>query len=159
MHYMCTLSHKPSVMGVALYIYVEYYVIFYETCIICADYCIICGISWSFTFGRPYRGDIKRNDPQRKLTLPPPLLPSRRIPAGFLGYAVNMIDVDVHQLNTRTAAGYGLRETLFYRLFGETQVYDTREHMRRANACINHGALSLDGGIMRDNGIILLGDQ
>lgn len=91
--------------------------------------------------------------------MPKPLLPSGKTPAGFLGYAVNMIHLDVQHLNTRTSAGYGLRETLFYRLFGETQVYDTREHLRQANACIKHGALSLDGGIMKDNGIIFLGDQ
>lgn len=75
-----------------------------------------------------------------------------------MGYAVNMISLDMHCLNTRTAAGYGLRETLFYRLFGKVQVYQTREHMRLAKTCIKHGAISLDGGIMRENGIILLGD-
>ncbi|XP_020262227.1 protein DEFECTIVE IN MERISTEM SILENCING 3-like [Asparagus officinalis] len=107
----------------------------------------------------PYKGGLKKNDPQRKLALPNPLLPSQGIPAGFLGYAVNMIELDVHHLNTRTARGYGLRETLFYRLLGEAQVYETREHMRMAAGCIKHGALSLDGGIMKDNGVIFLGDH
>ncbi|ONK71070.1 uncharacterized protein A4U43_C04F4410 [Asparagus officinalis] len=108
---------------------------------------------------KPYKGGLKKNDPQRKLALPNPLLPSQGIPAGFLGYAVNMIELDVHHLNTRTARGYGLRETLFYRLLGEAQVYETREHMRMAAGCIKHGALSLDGGIMKDNGVIFLGDH
>nr|XP_010915961.1 structural maintenance of chromosomes flexible hinge domain-containing protein GMI1 [Elaeis guineensis] len=107
---------------------------------------------------RPYKGEIINNDPQRWLALPDPLLQSGETPAGFIGYAVNMINLDIQCLNTRTAKGYGLRETLFYRLFGKLQVYQTREHMRVAKTCIKHGAISLDGGIMRENGIILLGD-
>ncbi|XP_026658564.2 structural maintenance of chromosomes flexible hinge domain-containing protein GMI1 isoform X2 [Phoenix dactylifera] len=106
----------------------------------------------------PYKGEIINNDPQRWLALPDPLLQSGETPAGFKGYAVNMINLDIDHLNTRTAAGYGLRETLFYRLFGKLQVYQTREHMKVAKTCIKHGAISLDGGIMRENGIILLGD-
>lgn len=70
---------------------------------------------------------------------------------------MNMIDIDVDYLNTRTESGYGLRETLFYRLFGETQVYETREDMRRATSSIKDGAVSLDGGILRGNGVMSLG--
>lgn len=75
-----------------------------------------------------------------------------------MGYAVNMINIDAHHLkNTRTAANHGLRETLFYSLFGEVQVYETRKHMEVARAYINHGAVSLDGGILKPNGFVSLG--
>lgn len=107
---------------------------------------------------RPYRGALIKNGPQKLLALPNPLLPSGKVPDGFLGYAVNMINLDNHHINTEAAADHRLRETLFYRLFGEVQVYETREQMKQAKACIKHGAVSLDGGIMKDNGILLLGD-
>ncbi|KAK3421236.1 hypothetical protein EUGRSUZ_H05027 [Eucalyptus grandis] len=97
----------------------------------------------------PYRGEIEGCDPQRKLAFPHPTLPSGEIPPGFMGYAVNMVDIDFDHLATRTTEGLGLRETLFYRLFGKLQVYDTREHMKQASVCIDHGAVSLDGGIIR----------
>ncbi|KAJ4954884.1 hypothetical protein NE237_011667 [Protea cynaroides] len=106
---------------------------------------------------RPYTGKFKGKNPQRKLALPDPVLPTGGIPRGFIGYAVNMINPDIHYFNIRTAAGNGLRETLFYLLFGELQVYETRTDMRRAHSCIKHGAISLDGGIMKSDGIISLG--
>ncbi|GLT63657.1 hypothetical protein SLA2020_362030 [Shorea laevis] len=102
---------------------------------------------------RPYSGQFKDAGPQRKLALPDPLLPTGNTPAGFMGYAVNMIDPDLET----SAAGHPLRETLFYRLFGELQVYDTREHIKEALAYIKHSAVSLDGGILRENGAISLG--
>ncbi|KAL3729260.1 hypothetical protein ACJRO7_026371 [Eucalyptus globulus] len=105
----------------------------------------------------PYRGEIEGCDPQRKLAFPHPTLPSGEIPPGFMGYAVNMVDIDFDHLATRTTEGLGLRETLFYRLFGKLQVYDTREHMKQASVCIDHGAVSLDGGIIREDGLISLG--
>ncbi|XP_042487826.1 structural maintenance of chromosomes flexible hinge domain-containing protein GMI1 isoform X2 [Macadamia integrifolia] len=106
---------------------------------------------------RPYTGKFEGKNPQRKLALPDPLLPTGEIPRGFLGYAVNMINPDIHYLHIRTTAGHGLRETLFYLLFGELQVFETRADMQRAYSCIKHGAISLDGGIMKRNGIISLG--
>ncbi|KAK1320484.1 hypothetical protein QJS10_CPA03g00894 [Acorus calamus] len=107
---------------------------------------------------RPYTGRLEDSNQSRKLALPHPCLPCGKPPPGFTGYAVNMINLDVHHLNTRTAAGHGLRETLYYRLFGDLQVYETRAHMKEADACIKqHGAVSLDGGIKRGNGIIFLG--
>ncbi|XP_010267594.1 PREDICTED: uncharacterized protein LOC104604778 isoform X2 [Nelumbo nucifera] len=106
---------------------------------------------------RPYSGKFVANDPQRKLALSEPLLPSGNIAPGFLGYAVNMINLDIHHLKTRTAKGHGLRETLFYLLFGELHVYDTRDHMIHARAYAKHGAVSLDGGIMKGSGVISLG--
>ncbi|XP_039016279.1 structural maintenance of chromosomes flexible hinge domain-containing protein GMI1-like [Hibiscus syriacus] len=104
---------------------------------------------------RPYLGGVEFNDPQRKLVLPDPSLRFGHCPPGFIGYAVNMINLD--NPNYRTDFGHGLRETLFYRLFGKVQVYDTREHMKKARDCIKHGAVSLDGGILRKNGLISLG--
>lgn len=106
-------------------------------------------------FGRPYTGEFE--GPQRKLALPYPTFSSGNVPTGFIGYAVNMIDLDVGHLHTKTAAGHGLRETLFYSLLGEVQVYETAGCMLEARQCIKHGAVSLDGGILKDNGVISLG--
>ncbi|XP_077226812.1 gamma-irradiation and mitomycin c induced 1 [Tasmannia lanceolata] len=108
---------------------------------------------------RPFSGGFKGNDPQRILALPDPLLPSRKLPPGYLGYAVNMINLDMHHLHTRTITGHGLRETLFYLLFGELQVYQTRAQMKQASSYIKSGAISLDGGIQRGNGVISLGHR
>ncbi|CAK7324185.1 unnamed protein product [Dovyalis caffra] len=108
---------------------------------------------------RPYTGELESGDPQRKLMLPDPKLPCGNVPSGFIGYAANMIRLDNQHMNIRTASGHGLRETLFYRLFGELQVYDTKKHMNEARACFKHGAVSLDGEIIRanENGITSLG--
>ncbi|XP_057951572.1 structural maintenance of chromosomes flexible hinge domain-containing protein GMI1 isoform X2 [Malania oleifera] len=106
---------------------------------------------------RPYNGEIKGNDPQRKLLLTDPTHPTGKTPPGFLGYAVNMINLDIRHVHTTTSAGHGLRETLFYCLLGELQVYETREDMKQSRAIIRHGAVSLDGGIMRQNGVVSLG--
>ncbi|KAF9592428.1 hypothetical protein IFM89_014918 [Coptis chinensis] len=108
--------------------------------------------------GSPYTGKIERNDLQGKLALPNPLLQAERTPPGFLGYAVNMINLEAPHFHTRTAKGYGLRETLFYLLFGQLQVYETREYMIGARSSINRGAVSLDGGIIKPNGVLSLGD-
>lgn len=104
---------------------------------------------------RPYTGEFE--GPQRKLALPYPTFSSGNVPTGFIGYAVNMIDLDVGHLHTKTAAGHGLRETLFYSLLGEVQVYETAGCMLEARQCIKNGAVSLDGGILKDNGVISLG--
>ncbi|XP_074380621.1 structural maintenance of chromosomes flexible hinge domain-containing protein GMI1-like isoform X2 [Apium graveolens] len=108
---------------------------------------------------RPYEGDYNRGDPQRMLLLPNPTLPNGNSPPGFIGFAVNMIYLDANHLYTRTSGGKGLRETLFYHLLGEVQVYKTRETMKKSleKSCIQHGAVSLDGGIIRGNGVISLG--
>ncbi|XP_028806664.1 structural maintenance of chromosomes flexible hinge domain-containing protein GMI1 [Neltuma alba] len=106
---------------------------------------------------RPYNGCCQGHDPQRKLTLPDPTLPNGCVPAGFLGYAVNMIELDDHYLQIRTAAGHGLRETVLFSLFRKLQVYETREYMMAARACLEDGAVSLDGGIIKESGLISLG--
>lgn len=107
-------------------------------------------------FSSPYEGQIEEND-QRRLKLPYPVSLDGHVPDGFIGHAVNMIDIETCAVDIRTAEGYGLRETLFYNLFGELQVYDTREHMKEASACIKHGAISLDGGIFKQKGMLSLG--
>ncbi|RHN76722.1 hypothetical protein MtrunA17_Chr1g0146991 [Medicago truncatula] len=104
---------------------------------------------------RPYRGNLQ-NDSQRKLALPDPKL-SNRTPEGFMGYAVNMIELNTHHLQARTASGHGLRETVLFSLFKKLHVYKTSESMMAAIECIENGAVSLDGGIIRENGTLSLG--
>nr|GLL20039.1 hypothetical protein DM860_016599 [Ipomoea trifida] len=102
---------------------------------------------------RPYTGELSI-DPQRMLAMVKPALPNGESPPGFLGYAVNMIHISAKHLQFRTASGHGLRETLFYRLLGELQVYANRDCMSRASSYFNnHPAVSLDGVIMRGNGV------
>ncbi|OIW07390.1 hypothetical protein TanjilG_10225 [Lupinus angustifolius] len=106
---------------------------------------------------RPYTGCFQENDPQRKLALPDPILTNGKTPAGFIGYAVNMVELDTNHLQIRTDSGHGLRETVLFRIFGKLQVYETRESMLAACACIEDCAVSLDGGILRENGLLSLG--
>lgn len=110
-------------------------------------------------FHRPYAGKFVAEDPQKRLALLKPKLPSGECPTGFLGFAVNMIDVDYMNLSCLTPAGHGLRETLFYSLFSRLQVYRTRADMQRAAPCISDGALSLDGGMMKSAGVFRLGSR
>lgn len=108
---------------------------------------------------RPYPGKYVVDDPQRKLDILNPRLPNGECPAGFLGFAANMINVDNSNLFGVTSSGYGLRETLFYNLFSRLQVYKTRAEMIQALPCISDGALSLDGGIVRSCGVFSLGNR
>ena len=68
-----------------------------------------------------------------------------------------MINLSAENLEIITSSGHGLRETLFYRLFGELQVYETRNDMRQAMPHLRNGAISLDGGIIKGDGMLLLG--
>ncbi|XP_049394514.1 protein DEFECTIVE IN MERISTEM SILENCING 3-like [Solanum stenotomum] len=102
---------------------------------------------------RPSKRGVS-SDRQRELAIPHPTLSNRETPPGFLGYAVNMIFLPAEYLQFRTASGHGLRETLFYRLLGKLQVYKSREHLYMASSCIEEGAVSLDGGMMRGNGVV-----
>ncbi|CAI8605727.1 unnamed protein product [Vicia faba] len=111
----------------------------------------------SFDDIRPHNGSWHDNDSQRKLFLPDPKMPNGRTPVGFMGYAVNMIDLDTHHLQIKTTSGYGLRETVLFSLFKKLHVYKTRENMVDALPCIEEGAVSLDGGIIRENGTLSLG--
>lgn len=99
------------------------------------------------------------DDSQRKLDILNPRLPNGECPAGFIGFAVNMINIDSRNLFCLTPSGYGLRETLFYNLFSRLQVYKTRAEMIRALPCISDGALSLDGGMIRRCGVFSLGNR
>lgn len=119
---------------------------------------MICTTSCSRYVFRPFVGEFVPNDPQRRLDILKPRLPSGELPRGFLGYAVNMIHVE-HSLSYLTADGDGLRETLFYHLFSNLQVYETREEMMQALPFITDGALSLDGGIVRGTGVFSLGSR
>ncbi|XP_042033848.1 structural maintenance of chromosomes flexible hinge domain-containing protein GMI1-like isoform X2 [Salvia splendens] len=84
-------------------------------------------------------------------------LPNRSAPHGFLGYAVDLINIEPDRLHWRTTSGHGLRETLFHRLFGKLQVYKDRDCMMAAAQSCIEGAVSLDGGILRGNGLLSLG--
>ncbi|XP_076917038.1 protein DEFECTIVE IN MERISTEM SILENCING 3-like [Bidens hawaiensis] len=106
---------------------------------------------------RPYVGEFMPDDPQRRLALLKPNLPSGETPKGFVGFAVNMIHLDTAQLSSLTSDGHGLRETLFYNIFSKLQVYDTRAHMLQALPFLSHGAISLDGGLVRSNGVLVFG--
>uniref|UniRef100_A0A7N1A681 Uncharacterized protein n=1 Tax=Kalanchoe fedtschenkoi TaxID=63787 RepID=A0A7N1A681_KALFE len=108
---------------------------------------------------RPYIGEFVRNDPQKRLDLEKPRLPNGECPAGFLGYAVNMIAIESTYLYYLTSGGFGLRETLFYQLFSRLQVYKTRSEMLIALPCISDGAVSLDGGIIKTTGVFSLGKK
>ncbi|CAA0813022.1 gamma-irradiation and mitomycin c induced 1 [Striga hermonthica] len=96
--------------------------------------------------------------PQNLLSMQLPKLPTGDVPQGFLGYAVNMITVETSHLQWRSKSGRGLRETLFYRLFGELQVYKDRDCMMKARSCIKDGAVSMDGSIIKGNGLVSLGN-
>lgn len=108
---------------------------------------------------RPYVGDFMSDDPQKRLDLLKPRLPNGECPSGFLGFAVNMINVESSNLYCVVSSGYGLRETLFYHLFSRLQVYKTRADMLLALPCISDGALSLDGGMIRATGLFSLGNR
>lgn len=97
-----------------------------------------------------------RNSPQKELNLTWPF-PHVKRPKGFKGFAVNMINLSDENLNITTKGGHGLRETLFYSLFGELQVYESRDDMFRAKDYLNGGAISLDGGVIKGKGKFLLG--
>ncbi|KAM0939565.1 hypothetical protein DsansV1_C20g0164781 [Dioscorea sansibarensis] len=106
---------------------------------------------------RAYPGGFLAGDPQKRLDFPKPRLPDGKCPPGFLGFAVNMIDLDDDHLSCLTSNGHGLRETLFYSLFSCLQVYRSRAEMEFAMPCISEGAISLDGGMIKTNGLFYLG--
>ncbi|KAF6142107.1 hypothetical protein GIB67_037025 [Kingdonia uniflora] len=54
-----------------------------------------------------------------------------------------------------TINGHGLWETHFYSLFSCVQVYKTRSEMQLALPCISKGDLSLDGRMVRSNGLFV----
>ncbi|KAG6513045.1 hypothetical protein ZIOFF_023352 [Zingiber officinale] len=96
---------------------------------------------------------------QRRLALLKPRLANGETPPEFIGFAVNMTDLDRMHLAYITPNGLGLRVTLFYSLFSLLQVYKTRSGMQCAMPYISDGAISLDGDIMKNNGVFYLGDR
>ncbi|KNA17555.1 hypothetical protein SOVF_078860 [Spinacia oleracea] len=110
---------------------------------------------------RAFPGEVLEHDHQRRFDVRDPTLPDGTTPPGFLGYAVNMIDISVDHIHVKTVAGRGLRETLFYYLFRDLQVYETKEHMKRAFGYIPNSAISLDGGIInkKDTPTVSLGSM
>ncbi|WZZ01082.1 hypothetical protein YC2023_073410 [Brassica napus] len=106
----------------------------------------------------PWTGGLVENDPQRKLAMDDPKLPDGDPIPGFIGYAVNMIYLAEKELNIKTYKGHGLRETLFYGVFGKLQVYETQTQVEEALLHISgDGAVSLDGFIAKGNEFICSG--
>nr|GMD53717.1 protein DEFECTIVE IN MERISTEM SILENCING 3-like isoform X2 [Ipomoea batatas] len=126
---------------------------------------LVLSLSLSLSLSDAVSDDDRRretppvDDPEKRLDLQKPRLPSGETPPGFLGFAVNMIDVDGKNLYCVTSSGCGLRETLFYSLFSSLQVYKTRAEMLMAMPCISNGAVSLDGGMIKSTGIYSLGNR
>ncbi|XP_024006711.1 uncharacterized protein LOC18011562 isoform X2 [Eutrema salsugineum] len=107
---------------------------------------------------RPWSSGLVENDHQRKLAMVNPCHPNGDPIPGFVGYAVNMIELASEELNIQTKSGHGLRETLFYGLFGDLQVYETVKDLEAALPYINSGnAVSLDGWISKENGYLYSG--
>ncbi|CAH2044292.1 unnamed protein product [Thlaspi arvense] len=107
---------------------------------------------------RPWTDKFMEIDPQMKLAMDDPKLPDGDPIPGFKGYAVNMIELAPEELFLKTYDGRGLRETLFYGLFGKLQVYETQRHVEEALPHLSgYGAVSLDGFIAKGNGFIYSG--
>ncbi|KAM3381798.1 protein DEFECTIVE IN MERISTEM SILENCING 3 isoform X3 [Capsicum galapagoense] len=107
----------------------------------------------------PYAGEFIADDPEKRLSIKKPRYLNDEVPSGFLGFAVNMINIDSANLYCITSTGHGLRETLFYKLFSRLQVYKTRADMLQALPVITDGAVSLDGGIIKSDGVSFLGER
>ncbi|KAG8634322.1 hypothetical protein MANES_17G027400v8 [Manihot esculenta] len=108
---------------------------------------------------RPFSGEFVADNPQRRLDLLKPKFPNGECPPRFVGFAVNMINVDCRNLFYVTSSGHGLPETLFYKLYSRLQVYKSREDMFHALPCISDGAISLDGGMIKVTGFFSLGNR
>ncbi|XP_075495210.1 structural maintenance of chromosomes flexible hinge domain-containing protein GMI1 [Primulina tabacum] len=104
-------------------------------------------------------GNELESDSQNLDSLQEPTLPNGcSTPHGFLGYAVRLVNMEaVHSHGTRKN-DISTRQTLLCCLFGELQVYENKQCMKMARACIRDGAISLDGGIMKRNGLISFGN-
>ncbi|KAJ0764674.1 hypothetical protein HanPI659440_Chr08g0294801 [Helianthus annuus] len=59
--------------------------------------------------------------------------------------AIYAVNIEADHSDTKTDSGCGLRETLLYRLFGDTQVYEIRDDMKREISCIKDGWCSFNG--------------
>lgn len=101
---------------------------------------------------------VKESHPQKLLNIGPVIKPGSERLVGSLGYAVNMITLTEEQLRIRVA-GCGLRESLFFMLFGYLEVFDTTNNMIRARKNIRTTAVSLDGGLIRARNQFELGSR
>lgn len=72
---------------------------------------------------------------------------------------MNLITLTEKQLEIRVLARYGLRESLFFVLFGYLEVFDTTNNMFRARNSIRTNAVSLDGGLIRARNQFDLGSR
>ena len=108
---------------------------------------------------RPYTGKFIADDPQRRLDIKKPRYLNEETPPGFLGFAVNMINIDTANLYCVISNGHVLRETLFSGLVAQLQVYKTRADMMQALPFITNGDISLDGGIIKSGCIFSLGKR
>lgn len=69
-----------------------------------------------------------------------------------------MVHLNEEQLRI-SVAGRGLRETLFFMLFGYLEVFDTTTNMIREKNNIRTTAVSLDGGLIRAQNQFELGSR
>ncbi|MCO5604845.1 hypothetical protein L7F22_059019 [Adiantum nelumboides] len=93
---------------------------------------------------RLYTEGLEESDLQKLLKVDWSKLIDGSMPSGFLGYAVNFL-----QLNEEHG---GLRGSLFYSLLKELQVYDTRRNLFSAKSALTAGGTSLNGSVVRERG-------
>ena len=102
---------------------------------------------------------VNNTDPQKPLNIVPASKPGQERLVGSLGYAVNMIHLNEDLLKIRILGVHGLRESLFYVLFGYLEVFDSTNNMLRARNSIRTTAVSLDGGLIRKKNQYELGSM
>lgn len=141
--------------------------------IVCFPSFFCCWHSAFWLLDSTWLGAVDERHPQLLLKgLPTPYLMEhgQKTPfPGFLGFAVNLLHLSEEQLamkvavNNRAAPNrlFGLRESLFYHLLRELQVYKSREDMNAAKAkgFVKSGAISLDGYIIKPNMLQQLGES
>lgn len=113
---------------------------------------VYVSIDCRFYMRRDGRPTVDNNDPQKLLNIQPFTTAGSerpKIPDGSLGYAVNLIHLNEDQLSIRISGRYGLRESLFFELFGFLEVFDTTPNMLRSRKDIRSSAVSLEGGLIR----------
>ncbi|MCO5580545.1 hypothetical protein L7F22_034413 [Adiantum nelumboides] len=93
---------------------------------------------------RLYIEGLEESDLQKLLKLVQCKLIDGFVSRGFLGYAVNFM-----QLNEEHG---GLRESPFYSLLKELQVYDARRNLFSAKSALTAGGTSLDGSMVQERG-------
>ncbi|KAF6159265.1 hypothetical protein GIB67_032036 [Kingdonia uniflora] len=91
----------------------------------------------------PYVGDFVANDPQRRLALLKPRLPTGDCPHGLLGFVVNINDLESINPPCLIINSHGLRETLFYILFSCVKILiemgEAEEKEQEATSLLRRG--------------------